>query len=50
VRRLADGREFEITKVFYEPAEIEAALVRAGFATAEVSTTGRFFVVGSATA
>ena len=50
VRRLADGREFEITKVFYEPAGLEAALVRAGFVTAEVSTTGRFFMLGSAVA
>jgi hypothetical protein len=50
VRRLADGRQFEITKVFYEPAELEAALDRAGFATAEVTMTGRFFLLGAATA
>jgi len=50
VRRLDDGREFTIVKVYREPAELEAALREAGFATAEVTTTGRFFVLGSATA
>jgi demethylmenaquinone methyltransferase/2-methoxy-6-polyprenyl-1,4-benzoquinol methylase len=47
-RRLADGREFEIVKVFYRPDELRAALLRAGFATAEVTTTGRFFMLVSA--
>jgi SAM-dependent methyltransferase len=50
LRRLDDGREFTIVKVFYEPAEIEAALVRAGFANPSVTTTGRFFLTGFATA
>jgi demethylmenaquinone methyltransferase/2-methoxy-6-polyprenyl-1,4-benzoquinol methylase len=50
VRRLDDGREFTIVKVFYTPAELEAALIEAGFAAADVTTTGRFFVTGSATA
>ena len=50
VRRLDDGREFTIVKVYREPAELEAALRDAGFATAAVTTTGRFFVLGSATA
>jgi len=50
VRRLADGREFEIVKVYYQPAELEAALGRAGFDAAEVTTTGRFFLLGHATA
>jgi demethylmenaquinone methyltransferase/2-methoxy-6-polyprenyl-1,4-benzoquinol methylase len=49
VRRLDDGREFTIVKVYYEPAELEAALAAAGFATAEVTTTGRFFLTGVAT-
>ena len=49
VRRLADGREFTIVKVYREPAELEAALRDAGFATSAVTTTGRFFVLGSAT-
>jgi demethylmenaquinone methyltransferase/2-methoxy-6-polyprenyl-1,4-benzoquinol methylase len=50
VRRLASGQEFRIVKVFHEPAELQAALLRAGFATAEVTTTGRFFLLGRAAA
>ncbi len=50
LRRLADGREFRIVKVYYQPAELRAALLRSGFASAEVTTTGRFFLLGSATA
>ncbi|HEU4672672.1 MAG TPA: class I SAM-dependent methyltransferase [Candidatus Limnocylindrales bacterium] len=50
IRRLADGRKFEIPKVFYRPNELEAALLEAGFATAEATTTGRFFLLGRAVA
>jgi demethylmenaquinone methyltransferase/2-methoxy-6-polyprenyl-1,4-benzoquinol methylase len=50
VRKLDDGREFEIVKVYYTPAELEAALLEAGFAVAEVTSTGRFFLLGAATA
>ena len=50
VRRLDDGREFEIVKVYYEPATLEAAVLRAGFRDARITTTGRFFLLGSATA
>ena len=50
VRRLADGREFTIVKVFYRPDELERALAAAGFSDAEVTTTGRFFLTGVATA
>jgi len=50
LRRLADGREFDIVKVFYEPSTLERALLDAGFATARVTTTGRFFLTGAATA
>lgn len=50
VRRLDDGREFTIVKVYYEPAELEAALARAGFEEADVTTTGRFFLTGVAEA
>jgi SAM-dependent methyltransferase len=49
-RRLADGREFRVIKVLYEPDELEAALRAAGFLVAEVITTDRFFVLGRATA
>jgi demethylmenaquinone methyltransferase/2-methoxy-6-polyprenyl-1,4-benzoquinol methylase len=49
VRRLEDGREFTIVKVYWEPGELQAALARAGFVDARVTTTGRFFLTGSAT-
>jgi ubiquinone/menaquinone biosynthesis C-methylase UbiE len=50
VRRLADGRQFRIPKVFYESRELEVALAGAGFSGATVRTTPRFFLLGSATA
>ncbi len=50
LRRLNDGREFTIPKVYYEPAELEDALREAGFATAEVAATARFFLLGRAAA
>ena len=50
VRRLADGREFTIPKVHRSPAELEWGLAAAGFTTARVTTTGRFFVLGDARA
>lgn len=50
VRRLDDGREFTIVKVFYEPAELEEALVQAGFDPVHVIATPRFFVLGVARA
>ncbi len=50
VRRLDDGREFTIVKVYYEPGELEEALERAGFDEVSVSNTGRFFLTGVAVA
>jgi SAM-dependent methyltransferase len=50
IRRLADGREFTVVKVFREPGELEEALGAAGFRGARVTTTGRFFVLGEARA
>jgi ubiquinone/menaquinone biosynthesis C-methylase UbiE len=50
LRRLADGREFTIVKVYYEPRQLSAALRAAAFDDVEVSTTGRFFLLGSAAA
>jgi demethylmenaquinone methyltransferase/2-methoxy-6-polyprenyl-1,4-benzoquinol methylase len=50
VRRLDDGREFTIVKVYYQPEELVAALERAGFEGASVTTTGRFFLLGEARA
>jgi putative hydrolase of the HAD superfamily len=48
VRNLGDGSRFRVRKVFYEPADLESALRRAGFTEIEVVTTNRFFVLGSA--
>jgi SAM-dependent methyltransferase len=50
LRRLNDGREFTIPKVYYEPATLEAGLLAAGFADAHVETTSRFFLLGRARA
>jgi demethylmenaquinone methyltransferase/2-methoxy-6-polyprenyl-1,4-benzoquinol methylase len=50
IRRLADGREFTIVKVYYTPDELERALRAAGFVDATVTTTGRFFLTGVSTA
>jgi demethylmenaquinone methyltransferase/2-methoxy-6-polyprenyl-1,4-benzoquinol methylase len=50
VRRLDDGREFTVVKVYYDPVGIEQALARAGFEGARVTSTGRFFLTGAATA
>jgi SAM-dependent methyltransferase len=47
-RRLNDGRTFTIPKVYYEPAELEAALLAAGFGEATVTVTPRFFLLGTA--
>ncbi len=48
VRLLDDGTSFRIRKVFYEPAELEASLERAGFDQIEVTKTEHFFLVASA--
>jgi hypothetical protein len=50
VRRLEDGREFSIVKVYYPPDELRTALAAAGFDEVEVTTTGRFFLIGTARA
>lgn len=50
VRRLDDGREFTIVKVYYEPRELAVALRQAGFEGETVTTTGRFFLTGWARA
>ena len=47
VRRLADGREFTIIKVYRTPDEVAAVLVAAGFVDVDVSTTGRFFLLAT---
>ncbi len=47
-RHLGDGFSFRVRKVFYEPADLEAALYGAGFNQIEVITTERFFLLASA--
>lgn len=49
-RRLADGREFTIVKVYRSASELAEALRAAGFGHVDVRTTSRFFVLGSARA
>jgi len=46
-RRLDDGREFRIVKVFWEPAQLEARLAECGF-TAAIASTPRYFIYGEA--
>lgn len=50
VRRLDDGREFTIVKVYRRPDELADALRDAGFDAIDVRTTGRFFLLGTALA
>jgi demethylmenaquinone methyltransferase/2-methoxy-6-polyprenyl-1,4-benzoquinol methylase len=50
VRRLADGREFTIVKVFYTLDELAVALRAAGFTEVDIARTGRFFLLGTARA
>jgi SAM-dependent methyltransferase len=46
-RRLSDGREYTIVKIFYSPQELTASLAELGF-TADIRTTGSEFFVGVA--
>jgi len=45
VRRLNDGREFEIVKVYYDPPKLEKRLADLGW-DGYVRTTGQFFLYG----
>ena len=47
-RLLPDGRAVPVPQVARSVEEVSAALVAAGFGSVEVSSTGRFFVMGSA--
>ena len=47
-RRLNDGREFEIVKVFYEPAALERKLSELGW-RGWVRSSGKFFCYGAMT-
>jgi demethylmenaquinone methyltransferase/2-methoxy-6-polyprenyl-1,4-benzoquinol methylase len=44
-RKLDDGREFRIVKVFHEPAPLAASLAALGF-TARIGKTPRYFIYG----
>ena len=50
LRKLDDGREFTIPKIYYTPAELDAGLEAAGFQEAKVESTPRFFLLGNAVA
>ena len=45
-RRLNDGREFRIVKVFYDPAELSKSLADRGWRIS-IATTSQFFFYGS---
>jgi 2-polyprenyl-3-methyl-5-hydroxy-6-metoxy-1,4-benzoquinol methylase len=45
-RKLNDGRQFEVVKVFYEPAELEQRLAERGW-RGWVRSTAKFFLYGS---
>jgi len=47
-RRLNDGREFEIVKLFYQPAALERRLFEQGW-RGSVRSSGKFFLYGSVT-
>jgi SAM-dependent methyltransferase len=49
-RKLNDGREFTIPKIYWQPDELVSALGRAGFTDAKVDLTPRFFILGTAIA
>ena len=46
-RKLNDGREFKIVKLFYEPTALTAKLAALGFA-AELRQTPHYFIYGEA--
>jgi demethylmenaquinone methyltransferase/2-methoxy-6-polyprenyl-1,4-benzoquinol methylase len=48
LRRLADGREYQIVKRFHEPEPLQRALADLGW-NAQVKTTPEFFIYGQAT-
>jgi len=48
VRKLNDGRQFHIVKVFYDPADLQSRLDAMGWRAA-VSETAEFFLYGHAT-
>jgi ubiquinone/menaquinone biosynthesis C-methylase UbiE len=49
-RRLNDGSEYTIPKIYWTPAELTPALTATGFEDINVEETARFFILGSAAA
>ena len=47
LRRLADGREFRIVKLYHEPAELERRLAGLGFDVTVETTAGGSMIYGS---
>ena len=47
-RKLNDGREFSVVKVFYEPESLERRLIDIGWRGC-IRSSGRFFLYGSMT-
>ena len=47
LRRLNDGREFRVVKIFYDPEELRARLARLGW-NATVDATPKYFLYGEA--
>jgi hypothetical protein len=45
-RKLSDGQEFQVVKVFHEPKMLEATLRQAAW-EGSARSTGRFFLYGS---
>ena len=45
-RRLDDGREFRIVKIFYEPQALDASLRQLGFES-RIEQTPRYFIYGA---
>ena len=48
-RRLSDGREFDIVKRFWEPAELEREIAEVGWDVSVRTTTNGYFIFASAT-
>jgi len=44
-RKLNDGREFSVVKVFYKPAELEKKLAKLGWSF-EIKSSGQYFIYG----
>lgn len=47
-RRLNDGREFQIIKIFHDPEKLSAQMLNAGL-KADIKTTQNYFLYGTAT-